>query len=272
MLAGGTDAAEAAATLDTVRAAGPRQVVAAKQAWFDDQLADAPMPGTDDPDVLAVARRALVSLMSVVDRRSGAIVASVATQSPYGEDWPRDGAFFDHVLDLIGQHDLVAQRLRWYAGLQSDGSPGPTADGLLTPAVVPAGNWAMNYYADGVVGGPIPWEIDETGYMLWAFWDHVSATGDTDTLREVWPAVVRAADFLTDCTDATGSGLQCLAIEDDNPQPAQTINGAGPIWLGLDSAVQAARGPRRGGGRRPLGRTPRRARRRHRIAADAATA
>lgn len=240
VMAGGTDAGEAVATLGDQRGTDPAQVVATKQAWFDRLLADAPMPGTDDTDVLAVARRALVSLASVYDPESGAIVASIATQSPYGEDWPRDGAFFNHALDLIGQHDWVAKRLRWYADLQSDGEPGPTADGLLEPAVVPEGNWAMNYYADGVVGGPIPWEIDETGYMLWAFWDHVAATGDTDVLSDVYPAVQKAADFLTECTDATGNGLQCTAIEDDNPQPSQTIHGAGPVWLGLDSAVKAA--------------------------------
>lgn len=241
VVAGGEDAEEARTTLQAVRDTAPDAVMEAKQAWFDTQLADAPLPGTDDPDVLAVARRALVSLLSVVDAESGAIVASVATQSPYGEDWPRDGAFFNHVLDLIGHHDTVAQRLRWYASLQSDGSPGPTADGLLEPALVPAGNWAMNYYADGVAGGPIPWEIDETGYVLWAFWDHVTWTDDLEVLREVWPAVVRAADFLTECRDATGNGLPCLAIEDDNPQPSQTIHGAGPVWLGLDSAVKAAK-------------------------------
>ena len=240
VMAGGTDAAAAVGTLQAQRGTTASQVVDAKQAWFDQLLADAPMPGTDDPDVLAVARRALVSLASVYDPESGAIVASIATQSPYGEDWPRDGAFFNHVLDLIGQHDWVAKRLQWYADLQSDGQPGPTADGLLQPATIPDGNWAMNYYADGVVGGPIPWEIDETGYMLWAFWDHVEATGDTTVLEDVYPAVQKAANFLTECTDATGNGLQCTAFEDDNPQPRQTIHGAGPVWLGLDSAVKAA--------------------------------
>lgn len=243
VLAGGADADEATATLDAARgtvARSPQRVVATKRAWFDRLVGEAPMPATDDPDVLALSRRAVVSLASVYDRGSGAIVASIATQSPYGEDWPRDGAFFNHALDLVGRHDWVATRLRWYADLQSDGTPGPTLDGLLEPVVIPPGNWAMNYYADGVVGGPIPWEIDETGYMLWAFWDHVRVTGDLDVLRDVYPAVQRAADFLTDCVDPT-SGLHCPAIEDDNPQPRQTIHGAGPIWLGMDGAVKAAR-------------------------------
>ncbi|MBW3561594.1 MAG: hypothetical protein KY437_03775 [Actinobacteria bacterium] len=241
LFAGAPDTAGVLEVLDQARAHSVDDLVADKRAWFEDLLSDAPLPVTEDPAVLALANRALVTLVSVYDRGSGAIVASIATQSPYGEDWPRDGAFFDHALDLIGRNGWVDTRVRWYASLQSKGELGtdnPFAD-LYQQAVVPPGNWAMNYYADGVVGGPIPWEIDETGYTLWLFWDHYAATGDPQDLRDVYPAIRRAADFLTDCVDPT-TGLQCYAIEDDNPQPRQTIHGAGPVWLGLDSAVKAA--------------------------------
>ncbi len=244
VLAAASDQAGVTSVLDRLRGVPMARLAAAKRAWFDRLLRDAPMPGTDDPDILALAHRALVTLASVYDPATGAIAASIATQSPYGEDWIRDGAFFNHVLDLIGRHDWADTRVRWYASLQSRPGAQPGADNPLAgrwgTALVPPGNWAMNYYADGVVGGPIPWEIDETGYGLWAFWDHYLATGDTDTLTAVYPAITRAADFLTECTDPT-SGLPCPAIEDDNPQPSQTIHGAGPVWLGLHSAVQAAR-------------------------------
>ena len=243
LLAAAHDAPGVATVLGHLRGTSIQRLAAAKRAWFDRLLRDAPMPDTDDPNVLALAHRALVTLASVYDPTTGAIVASIATQSPYGEDWIRDGAFFNHVLDLIGRHDWADTRVRWYASLQSRPGAQPGADNPFTDVwrttLVPPGNWAMNYYADGVVGGPIPWEIDETGYGLWTFWDHYVATGDRDTLAAVYPAVTRAADFLTTCADPT-SGLQCPAIEDDNPQPSQTINGAGPVWLGLHAAVQAA--------------------------------
>jgi hypothetical protein len=98
----------------------------------------------------------------------------------------------------------------------------------------------MNYYADGVPGGPIPWEIDETGYGAWTLWDHYTVTGDEDYLESVYPAIRRAADYLVTCRDPT-TGLHCTSWEDDVPQPKQTIVGAVTVWLGLDAAVSAAR-------------------------------
>jgi putative cell wall-binding protein len=217
-----------------------------KAAWFDDLLSEAPLPATDDEKLTRLAKRALVTLVSTYDPNSGAVVASIATQSPYGEDWIRDGAFFNHILDLIGQHDWVDKRNKWYEQLQSRegdetqlGSNNPFAEAFQM-AVVPPGNWAMNYYADDVVGGPIPYEIDETGYGLWTFWDHYDATGNVENLRAVYPAIKAAADFLVECKDPQND-LQCTAIEDDNPTPDQTMTGAGPVWLGLKSAAKAAR-------------------------------
>ncbi|MBW3658111.1 MAG: hypothetical protein KY457_05695 [Actinobacteria bacterium] len=241
-LAGAPDHAGVVDAIEEARGRTFEELVAGKRAWLDAMLDEAPLPDTDDPDVLAVSQRALVTLVSTYDPISGAIVASIATQSPYGEDWIRDGAFFNHVLDLIGHEDWVAKRLRWYASLQSKevgtGQDNPFAE-LYGSALVPPGNWAMNYYADGVVGGPIPWEIDETGYGLWAFWDHYGATGDEETLRAVYPSIQLGADFLTEWRDPR-NGLHAHAIEDDNPQPRQTIDGAGPVFLGLESAVAAA--------------------------------
>jgi hypothetical protein len=203
-----------------------------KEAWVRDHLADAPMPDTDDEAVLAVCERALVCLVTTFEPGNGAIVASIATQSPYGEDWPRDSAFFNYVLDLVGKPEWVRRRNEWFADLQVKRL-------LFDNPIVPPGNWAMNYYADGVPGGPIPWEIDETGFVLWAFWDHYKATGDRDYLESVYDAVRRSADFLAWWRDPR-NGLHIPVYEDDNVELRQTIVGAGPVWLGLDSAVKAA--------------------------------
>lgn len=222
--------------LDRHRDVPTAALAAAKRQWFDQQLAGFPLPATDDPYVLGVSRRALAVLLTDIDRRTKAIVASITTQSPYGEDWPRDGAFFDYVLDLGGLHDLVTEHHGFYADTQQTlQNPDP----YLTALGVPPGNWGMNYYADGVVGGPIPWEIDETGYAVWNFWQHHLATGDLDSLRTIWPTLSLAADFLGTCADPT-NGLQCRAIEDDNPDLRQTNVGASATWMALDAATDAA--------------------------------
>jgi hypothetical protein len=100
----------------------------------------------------------------------------------------------------------------------------------------------MNSYFDGVDGGPIPWEIDETGLGIWTLYDHYRyLQGDAakQYLEQVYPAIERAATFLTLCEDPT-NGLQCIANEDDNYSPSQSLHGAGPTYLGLRSAIAAA--------------------------------
>jgi hypothetical protein len=229
-------ATEALELLDAHRDVPTAALAAAKRRWFNERLAGFPLPATDDPFVLGVSRRALAVLLTDIDRRTKAIVASITTQAPYGEDWPRDGAFFDYVLDLGGLHDLVTDHHGFYAETQQTVED---PDPYLTALGVPPGNWGMNYYADGVVGGPIPWEIDETGYAVWNFWQHHLATGDIAALRAIWPTLSAAADFLVSCADPT-NGLQCRAIEDDNPDLRQTNVGASATWMAMEAASAAA--------------------------------
>ena len=86
------------------------------------------------------------------------------TQGPYGEDWIRDGAFINWMLDRIGLHPGSPKHNLFYARVQTSAeNPSP---------IRPAGNWAMNSYSDGLDGAPIPCEIDETGLGAWTLWDH----------------------------------------------------------------------------------------------------
>ncbi|HEX6237429.1 MAG TPA: hypothetical protein VFZ68_09550 [Acidimicrobiales bacterium] len=235
-LAAAADEGAAGDLLASARDRGFDDIATSKRTWLEDLLGHAPLPDSDHPAVSALSRRALVTLVTDTDRQSGAIVASIATQSPYGEDWPRDGAFFDYTLDVLGLQDRVTIHHDFYADAQQTAAaPDPT----LIELGVPDGNWGMNYYADGIVGGPIAWEIDETGYTLWNLWEHHRAGGDVDELRARYPTIRAAADFLTECRDDT-NGLQCVANEDDNFERTQTIVGAGTVWLGLDAAARAA--------------------------------
>jgi hypothetical protein len=235
LLAAARDAAGLRATLAAVRARDPAALRREKRDWVEGVLDDPPLPDTDDEAVLALARRALVTLVTNRDRStSGAVVASIATQSPYSLDWPRDGAYFNHALSLVGHDEWVADRNRWYASIQH--GPGDERGHPDTPP----GNWAMNYYADGVVGGPIPYEIDNTAYAVWTLYDHYDRTGDRAYLEDVWPAIRRAAEFFCRHRD-DDTGLHAPAYEDDNLLQSQTIVGAAPVVLGLDAAAAAAR-------------------------------
>ncbi|MGH2747429.1 MAG: hypothetical protein ACRDKB_05845 [Actinomycetota bacterium] len=250
----GKTAKAARRKLADVRERSNRAVRRAKAAWWRRWLRSVPLPKDAPKAVTRLSKRALVSLRQVIDKdtrdafpegagvpRGGLIMASIATQSPYGVDWIRDGAYLNRALDIAGHHRTVAQHNYRYALLQTRAS-----DGTRGGQPIPPGNWHMNFYADGVVGGPIPYEIDETGYGIWTLWDHYAQTKDINYLLVdhggiVYRAIELAAQYLTDvCKDLTNN-LQCVANEDDNPDPRQTVYGALLVWLGLDSAAKAAR-------------------------------
>lgn len=251
VFAAGAMPADAGEVLSTVRDRGFPRLRGEKEAWFEGLLGDAPLPDRDamaDADVdadalLKLCRRALATLVTITeDTDNRAMVASIATQAPYGEDWVRDGAYFNLVLEVVGLDDWVGAHNRWYADIQQAAEdPEPTA------ANAPPGNWNMNYYGDGVAGGPIPFEIDETAYGVWTLWEHydrLDRTGQDradDYLEKVYPAIQRAGDYLVDCRDPE-TGLHCPSWEDDRFAPRRaTIVGAATVWLGLKSAKLAAR-------------------------------
>lgn len=252
-IAGTRDAANA--LLAEARRGDPDAQRAEAEQWWRSFLAPMTLPDTDDPRILAFAKRAIASLRTAADRASGAIVASVTTQSPYGEDWPRDGAFVDHALDRAGYHDLVEAHDRFYARVQrKEPGPwsllysfGPCDPGAPTyPECVPAGTFEMNYYADpeaAVPGGFYSFEVDEAGLGLWTLWDHVAFIDDPERraayLADVCPAIARGAASLAECRDPL-TGLQCFANEDDNLPLTQTLQGATTVYLALRSAVAAA--------------------------------
>ena len=271
---------EAAAKIEDARDLSLETVTEEKEEWFRQYVEDAPMPENAPENVTKVARRALLSLSQVWDGEtenehgfSGNIVASIATQAPYGADWIRDGAYFNYVLDryfgenATGQHNWVNDHNRWYMSLQQNRegecpqhchdnmqyydlglgilpeSPilrDAAFDELPFTSTVPQGGWAMNYYADGVPGGPLGGEVDETAYGAWTFWDHYAVTGNESYLQRIYPAISLVGDRLTeDCVDEE-TGLQCPRPEDDNVEYTQTATGGMSAYAGLDSAAKAA--------------------------------
>lgn len=235
----GGDAKTATTALDAHvgdRGRPPTSVRTAKQRWWDGWLAGARLPATDEAVVVEHALRALTVLRQAVDRHSGAVVASITTQPPYSLDWVRDGAYLNEALLVAGHPEAVLRHDRFYAATIVRAGQRPPGARLT-----PRGNWPMNLYADGVTGGPIPFEIDETGLGLWTLVRGWEATGDDGYLRDVWPAVAAAADFLTRWRDPA-TGLPRPAFEDDNLRPVRpaSLVSSAPALLGLRAAAVAA--------------------------------
>lgn len=275
----GDDAVE---RIDSVTDRDLDTIIDEKEEWFAQYIEGAPMPDGAPENVTKLSKRSLVTLIQVFDPYtenehglSGTTIAAVPTQAPYGADWVRDGAYFNYALDrFMGsqpQHDWVNQHNRWYMSLQQnpDGEcpehchdnmqyydlglgiiPESTllrtiaADALPFMSAVHEGEWAMNYYADGVPAGPLGGQVDQTAYGAFAMYDHYAVTGNESYLADVYPGIKLAADRLTEpgeCVDDE-TRLQCFRPEDDNPEFTQSIRGGASVYMGLDAAAKAAAG------------------------------
>ena len=205
--------------------------------WWSDWLSRARLPKAD-PCVERVAKRTLISIKTGTDRETGAIVASLSVQPPYALDWPRDGAFINHALDLAGYPEMVTRHNLFYAQVQRK----EPLRNPLGEMIAPAGTFATNYYADGTEGGPIPFEIDNAGLAVWTLADHRTFLEGAERaayLEAVWPAIRLGATELARCRDEA-TGLQCYANEDDNPVLTRTLQGAVAVYTALTAALEAA--------------------------------
>lgn len=216
--------------------------------WLKAWLKPLQLPTSLSPQIQKVARRGLINLRVGNDSATGAVVASIARQPPYGLDWPRDGAFFDVALDVSGQSPLVDKRLDQVVKWQRKDPVKPV--GLIdTPPPIdprtgkaefyPAGAWEMNSYADGMPGGNVRFEIDNTAFNLWTLCAHAGWTS-VESAGKRWDAIQKAANLLADWKDPK-NGLQALASEDDNATFTQTLHGAVTVQGSLELASQFAK-------------------------------
>ncbi len=248
LLAAGADLAAVRVALAT--GADPAAVVERAERTVADWLDGLTIPGAAGSRVRAVARRSLINLRLGTDAASGAVVASIARQPPYAMDWPRDGAFFNVMLDVSGQSALVDRRIALYADWQraqpvapSDiiDPPPPTDPDSGRAETYPADAWEMNYYADGMVGGTFRFEIDTTAFAVWTMVAHAGwVERPGDYLERYWPHIRRGAELLARWRDPV-TGLQAPAQEDDQAAHTQTLHGAIAVFGALDIAARAAR-------------------------------
>ncbi|HDH97081.1 MAG TPA: hypothetical protein ENF73_05080 [Proteobacteria bacterium] len=225
---------DAVRLLDRARGMGWDELLSRTEGFFKGWLARAWLPDTDDELIRNFYLRTLISIKQTQDRTTGARPASISTQPPYAEDWPRDSAFNNYFLDMAGYHTEAELNDLFFASVVR------TYPFLMAPA----GTYEMNYYADGAPGGPLFFEIDNTGLILWQMSEHAKFLDEGERaayLEAVYPAIQLSAAGLAACRDPE-TGLQCLAWEDGNPRGmTQTLHGASAVLAGLKAALDAAR-------------------------------
>lgn len=229
----GSSLPEARGRLEAVRGEPFEALKSRERLYWQNKMAAARLPVFPREAFRNFVLRTLQTIFISMDRDTKAIVASVSTQPPYNLDWPRDGAFLNLLLDWAGFHDLVTEHNLFYLRVQRKEGAYPR----------PKGTFAMNYYADGVVGGPIPFEIDNTAFVLWTWVEHaryLTGAAKKAYLEKVYPGIRLAANTLVTCKDEENQ-LPCRANEDDNPEFTQGPHGAVTTYMGLLFAEKAAR-------------------------------
>jgi len=184
-----------------------------------------------EEQIIKVCKRTLLTILVGTDKKTASIVASISTQPPYAEDWPRDGSFINLALDYAGFTDLVTKHNYFYKKVQRQ----------KATKKFPAGSFAMNYYSDGVAGGFIPFEIDEVGLAVWTMYEHTKFLSGSERkkyLEKIYPAIKLGADVFLNCVDQKNY-LQCKANEDDNASLTQGLQGAITGFLALKAAILA---------------------------------
>lgn len=227
-----TTAAELWSTVEQVRSRPLPEWERESDQFFSDWTEGFILPEGDKARDFAY--RTAISLRTGYDPESGAIVASTSCSPPYNLDWPRDGAFFQLFLLMNGKLKEAEKHALFYPRIQYKNGWGLYG---------PPGAFAMNGYADGTPGGPVDFEIDEIGFVLWIYEMTAAALASQNPkealrfLSEIRTSAYLASELLTRCRDEV-TALQCKANEDDNPRFTQTIHGAITVWMGLTSSAR----------------------------------
>lgn len=120
-------------------------------------------------------------------------------------------------LDLHGHHAEARQALRWLADRQGD-----------------HGGWFSYYVGDDVIDRTLDTNI--TAYIAVGVWHHHLASGDRDTLIEMWPVVDAAISHVVGQQLPWGG----IAWRADNPGDGALLTGSSSVHLSLRCAIAMA--------------------------------
>jgi hypothetical protein len=132
----------------------------------------------------------------------------------YDAFWLRDASYIVRSYDLSGYHDIARQCLDFFLRWQQ-----------------PDGNFVSQ-------GG----QFDGWGQSLWAFGQHYRLTRDREFAEKVYPAIVKAVDWLRGARQLDSLHLMPLTTPGDNEDITGHVTGHN-FWalIGLKNAIPIAR-------------------------------
>tara|TARA_R110002110_G_scaffold333755_3_gene544756 strand:+ start:21769 stop:22848 length:1080 start_codon:yes stop_codon:yes gene_type:complete len=153
----------------------------------------------------------------------------LATQKPSGEiPWFSGGYTdpWDHVeaamgLSIGGEHAAAVRAYRWLASMQ-----------------LPDGSWWASYRG-AIVDNDHRRETNFVAYVATGVWHHYLITGDAGFLREMWPVVDGAIEFVLALQSAHGE-IDWAVDTAGKPLPDALVTGCSSIYKSLECACNIA--------------------------------
>lgn len=145
------------------------------------------------------------ALVAIKQTQSPVLGVWPATTNPIGygyKSWVRDSAVTALALDSAGHHSEADKYFRWLASVQySDGSFGTTYD-----------SWTGQHVSF------VEPELDSVGIFLIGAYRHWIETGDNSFRDALWPAIQKAANFVSNNIASNGLGPKDASIWEETQE------------------------------------------------------
>lgn len=201
-LAVATTKADALAAADIARASSDTSWQSATTTAYTNWLAAGKQVASTftDTGLSTAYDRALIAIKQSQNPALGTWPAATNPIAYGYKTWIRDSAVTALALDSAGHHSETDQYFRWLASIQrADGSFGTTYD-----------EWTGQWISF------VEPESDSVGMFLMGVERHWQQTGDTSFRDAMWPAVQKAASFITGGIGSNGFGPADNSIWEEN--------------------------------------------------------
>lgn len=187
-IAAGTSSIESLENLRFAQSLNWEQIKNSNSSFWQQFLQNSKIPAGLSPDELRVYQRALM-VMKQHSAPTGAHIAAPTTfNTVYRFSWPRDGSYISLAHLRSGHPEESRRFLEFMASVQKSN-----------------GGWGVNFHTNGqpfLDFGDRKNEHDQVGTIPWMMVEYANTTGDLNWLKQQWPVIQKACDFLMRFTDA----------------------------------------------------------------------
>lgn len=226
--------AEADAALSTARQHGYQSLFDVVRMEWRERAQFGAWPIGVGEGVMGLKERAVVTLLTLADKETGAVARGPHSQPATCVAMPRDVAWLAYALDLVSQTETVTNLLKFYARhVRTDDAPG-----------APAGSLPAMLYANGEEAAPqVLLDVQAPAWLLWSIWQHDAqvSEGDREVYRnDLWKSVELSGDFLSNWSRAVRD-TPAFSYEYARKSDMHTLETIAVVYAGLRAAVAFAR-------------------------------